>query len=95
MVSNLAFLLHENLSLENLPRGEFKLFSLVAKCLLDIVCRTHESNIIARRTTKALCCSWIAGFGVRFLCCSWIRYSNADVQGQRFSKRLVKQIGDP
>jgi hypothetical protein len=30
--------------LENLPRGEFKLFSLIAKSLLDSVCSSSESN---------------------------------------------------
>jgi hypothetical protein len=44
MVSNLAFALPKNSSLEYLPCGEFKLFSLIAKCSLDIVCSTCESN---------------------------------------------------
>ena len=30
--------------LENLPCGEFKLFSLIAKSLLDSVCSSSESN---------------------------------------------------
>jgi hypothetical protein len=30
--------------LENLPHGEFKLFSLIAKSLLDSVCSSSESN---------------------------------------------------
>ena len=53
-----------------------------------------DSNLGVHRE-GALCCSWIAGFGVRFLCCSWMRCSNAAVQGQRFSKKSVKQTGDP
>ncbi len=46
MISNLAFALPENLSLKNLPRGEFKFGHSPSslKCSLDIVCRTCESN---------------------------------------------------
>ena len=45
MVPNLASSSLENLSLENLPRGEFKLFfALLAKNTLDIVCSSLESN---------------------------------------------------
>jgi hypothetical protein len=43
MRSNLASSL-ENLLLGNLPRGEFKLFSIFAKSLLDSVCSASEFN---------------------------------------------------
>ncbi len=45
MVPNLASSSLENLSLENLPHGEFKLFStLLAKSVLAIICSSWESN---------------------------------------------------
>jgi hypothetical protein len=37
---------HENLLLGNLPLGEFKLFSISAKSLLDSVCSPSGSNNI-------------------------------------------------
>jgi hypothetical protein len=42
--------------LENLPRGEFKLFYLIVKCLLDSVCSSSESNRGTRQNgTQSIC----------------------------------------
>jgi hypothetical protein len=44
MVSNLALALPKNLLYKNLLRGGFKIFSSIAKSLLDSVCSLSESN---------------------------------------------------